>query len=161
MADSLREWDRGAGGGDRPHGHLRHPRRCHTDVVGVRKHFRVYLANPDRRHNRGPDETLELAAVGTRRVAGGHGQSAADTHSCCPVTSRVAVRAPVAGLTGRRDCLLHQSHAWPVDLLRHHVSPGFACVQGGPYPRLPVGPVQHLRVPRRVVRTPVALPFVG
>ena len=51
--------------------------------------------------------------------------------------------------------------AGPPYLRGHHISLGVACVQGGPYPRLPIGPVQHLRVPRRFVRAPVALPVVG
>ena len=60
-----------------------------------------------------------------------------------------------------RDCLPHQSFTGPPDLLGHHVSSGVACVQGGLYPRLPTGPVQHLRVPRRFVRASVALPVLG
>ena len=71
------------------------------------------------------------------------------------------VRAPGAGLAHRGHSLPRRSSIGPPDLLGHHVSSGVACVQGGLYPRLPTGPVQHLRVSRRCVRASVALPVLG
>ena len=97
----------------------------------------------------------------TAELLGRHRGSATHTHRRCPGTGGGAVRASGAGLTHRRDSLPHQPSTGTPDLLGHHLSPGVAGVQGGLYPRLPTGPVQHLRVPRRFVRAPLALPVLG